>query len=83
MLGAALFRHAAQFARIREGRLSGREARTRRIPARERRVIERQHVVLLGLGIEEVLHLLELVRRLGGKVIELGRVVFDIIELPS
>src|SRR5579862_6244853 len=42
-------RHAAQLTRISEDRLSRREARARRIPARERRVVERQHVVLLRL----------------------------------
>ena len=75
-------RHAGQFARIGEDRSSRREARTRRIPARECRVIERQHVVLLRLGIEEVLHLLELVRHLGGQVVGLGRVLLDVIKLP-
>jgi hypothetical protein len=37
-------------------------ARRTLVPARERRVIERQHVVLLRLDIEDVLQLLELVR---------------------
>ena len=54
----------------------------RRVPARERRVVERQHVVLRRLGVEEVLHLLDLLRHLGGKVVELGGVLLDVIELP-
>src|SRR5262245_32001260 len=39
---------ADQLARIGEDRSSCREARTRRVPASERRVVERQHIVLLG-----------------------------------
>ena len=58
------------------------EARLRRIPAAERRVVERQHVVLLRLLIEEALHLLELIRHLGGQVVELGGVLLDVVELP-
>ena len=76
-------RHAGQFARIGEDRSSRREARARRVPARERRVVERQHVVLLRLGIEEVLHLLELLRHLGGKVVELGGVLFGRYRVPT
>ena len=75
-------RHAAELSRIGELRPSRREVGPRRVPAGERRIVERQHVVLLRLGIEEVLHLLELVRHLGGKVVELGRVLLDVIELP-
>ena len=75
-------RHAGQFARIGEDRSSRRQARARRIPARERRVVERQHVVLLRLGIEEGLHLLDLLRHLGGQVVELGGVLLDVIKLP-
>ena len=74
--------HAAQFARIGEDGSSRCEVWTRRIPARERRVVERQHVVLRRLRIEEVLHLLDLLRHLGGKVGELGGVLLDVIELP-
>ena len=58
------------------------EARPRRIPARERRVVERQHVVLLRLQIEEALHLLKLLRHLGGQVVELGGVLLDVVEFP-
>ena len=54
----------------------------RRVPTRERRVIERQHVVLLRLGIEDALHLLELVRHLGGQVVVLRGVLHDVVELP-
>ena len=75
-------RHAAQFARIGEDGSSRRETRARRVPARERRVVERQHVVLLRLGIEEVLHLLELTRHLGRQVVVLGGVLLDVIKLP-
>ena len=75
-------RHAGQFARIGEDRSSRRQARARRVPARERRVVERQHVVLLRLGVEEVLHLLELLRHLGGQVVELGGILLDVVELP-
>ena len=82
MFGAAALRHAGQSSRIREDRSPRRQARTRRIPAREGRVVERQHVVLLRLQIEEVLHLLELLRHLGGQVVELGGVFLDVVELP-
>ena len=75
-------RHAGQFARIREDRPSRRKARTRRVPACERRVVERQHVVLLRLGIEEGLHLFDLLRHLGCQVVELGGVLQDVVELP-
>ena len=75
-------RHAGQFARIGEDRSSRRQARARRIPTRERRVVERQHVVLLRLGIEEGLHLLDLLRHLGGQIVELGGVLLDVVELP-
>ena len=61
---------------------SSSQARARRIPARERRVIEWQHVVLLRLGIEERLHLLDLIRHLGGQIVELGGVVLEVIKLP-
>ena len=82
MLRRGAGRHAGQFARIGEDRLPRRQARARRIPAQQRRVIERQHVVLLRLDIEEGLHFLDLVRHLRGKVIELRRVLLDVIKLP-
>ena len=81
-IGRSAGRHAGQSARIGEDRSSRRQARARRIPARERRVVERQHVVLLRLEIEEGLHLLELLRHLGGQVVGLGGVLLDVIELP-
>ena len=75
-------RHAGQFARIGEDLPPRRQARARRVPARERGVVERQHVVLLRLGIEQFLHLLELVRHLGGQVVVLGRILLDVIKFP-
>ena len=75
-------RHAGQLTRIIEGRLPCRKARARCIPSQERRVVERQHVVLLRLDIEEGLHFLDLFRHLRGKVIELSRVFLDVIEFP-
>ena len=74
MLGAPLVGHAGQSAGIGEDRSARRQARARRVPARERRVVERQDVILLRFGIEEVLHLLELVRHFGGEIVVLGRV---------
>ena len=74
--------HAGQHAGVVEDRPSGRRARTRRQEARERRVVERQHVVLLRLGVEDILHLLELVRHLGGKIVGLGEVLLEVVEFP-
>ncbi len=75
-------RHAAQFARICEDRSSRREARAGRIPARERRVVERQHIVFLRLGVEDILQLLELVRHLVGKIVVLGDIFIEVVEFP-
>ncbi|MGC1827941.1 MAG: sulfatase-like hydrolase/transferase, partial [Pseudolabrys sp.] len=36
----------------------------------------------LRLGVEEVLHLLELVRHPGGQIVELGGVLLDVVKLP-
>ena len=82
MFGRSAGRHAGQSARIGEDRSPRRQARARRVPARERRVVERQHIVLLRLQIEEGLHLLELLRHLGGQVVGLGGILLDVVELP-
>ena len=77
---------ADRFARIGEDLASAREVRARRVPAQERRVVERQHVELLRLGVEEVLHLLQLVRHLRGQVVVLGGIhrlqIADVVEFP-
>jgi len=75
-------RHAGQFARIGEDRASRRDARTRRIPARERRVVEWKHVVLLRFGIEEGLQILDLLRHLRSEIVVLGGVLLNVVELP-
>ena len=38
--------------------------------------------MLLRLGVEEVLHLLELVRHLGRQVVGLGGILRDVVEFP-
>ena len=63
-------RHAAQLTGIGEGGAPRRRARTWREHARDGRVVEREHVVFLRLGHEEILHFLELVRHLGGEIVD-------------
>ena len=62
-------RDAGQLAGVLEHFPAGRRARTLREEARERRVVEREHIVLLRFGVEDVLQFLELVRHLGSEVI--------------
>ena len=75
-------RDARQLAGVLEHFPAGRRARTLREEARERRVVERQHIVLLRFGVEDVLHFLELVRHLGSEVIGLRDVLVEVVEFP-
>ena len=74
-------RRAGQLAGLRELIASGRNARTRRDEAGRHRRVQRQHLVFLRLGPEQLLHLLELFRVLGGDVVGLGPVLAQVIEL--
>ena len=59
------------------------DARTWSQEARERRVVQREHVVLLRFGVEDVLHFLELVRHLGREVIRLRDVLVRGCRVPT
>ena len=73
---------AGQFAGVLEHFPAGRRAWTLREKARERRVIEREHIVLLRFGVEDVLQFLELVRHLGREVIGLRDILVEVVEFP-
>ena len=59
-----------------------RQARAWRDQARKRRVVERQDVVFFCLRHESALHFVQLIRHLGRKVVELGEVLAEVVELP-
>ena len=82
-VGRRAFGDARQVSVVGELGASAREAGTNgHVKPRHLAVVQRQHVVFGGLGIEQQLQFVELVGVLVGKVDGLAEVVGDVIELP-
>ena len=75
-------RHVGNRARIDELGAPGGQAGLWRVPAGQRRVVERQHVVLRRFEVEDVLQLPELVGHGRRQVVVLGGIVHYVVELP-
>ena len=73
---------AGQLAGVGEHVAAGRDAGPRRDEPRGHGRIQRQDLVLLRLDPEQVLHLLELLRVLGGDVVRLRPVLAQVVQLP-
>src|SRR4029077_17242296 len=80
--GGVSFWYTGHFAGIGKDRLAGGGIRSRGKSAFGNTVIQRKYIVFRRLDQEELLHITELVRHLGGEVVALRVIFGDVVKLP-